>query len=103
MFAALAALLIMPWALSNARSIYGGYRSNLSANTYNHYKLWTTKLDYRAGHATEQPIRLYKLPSPRFAETMPYQRPLIEKWMRKYYSLPEDIQFHWEQPRTGRI
>ena len=103
MFAALAALLIMPWALSNAGSIYRGYRSNLPANTYNHYKLWTTKLDYRAGHATEQPIRLYKLPSPRFASTMPYQRPLIEKWVRKYYSLPEDIQFHWEQPRMGRI
>ena len=82
-------------AIKNTYKIYKGYEHNYEVNVINHYKLSSFSYDIKNGVSTSQDIILYKLPLPAFAETMPYQRPLIEKWMKKYYELPQEVRFIW--------
>lgn len=89
-------LVIFPFAFLNAKHIYDGYKENYQINLVNHYKLASTSYDLHHNVLVQNPITLYKLPHPQYAETMPYQRPLIEKWMKKYYSLPSDVTFIWK-------
>ena len=89
-------LVILPFAIFNAANIYVGYKSNYQENFINDCKLSVASYELQRGHFTDETISLYKLPNSTFAETMPYQRPLIEKWMKKYYSLPADLTFVWQ-------
>lgn len=79
--------------------IYKGYEQNYQVNTINDAKLSALSYDIKKGSSLHQ-VSLYKLPSPAYAATMPYQRPLIEKWIKKYYELPQDVSFLWIDPRT---
>jgi hypothetical protein len=72
-----------------------GYRRNYETNSVNDYRLRVAAFEHARGVPIDQPIYLYKLPDQKAAEVMPYQRPLIETWMKKYYGLPSDIVFEW--------
>lgn len=90
-----AMLAVLPFAASNAGSIYSGYASNFEGNSVNHAKLITAshEINHEKSHKTS--VTLLKLRKPRYAEKMPYEKPQIEKWMKKYYELPEDFCFLW--------
>lgn len=92
----LAILAVLPYSMRNARDIYVGYESNYQANVVNDGKLVAARYEMQHGASTQRSVLLYKLPEGRYGETMPYQRPLIEKWMKKYYSLPQDVTFVWQ-------
>jgi hypothetical protein len=77
-------------------SVLEGYRRNYETNSVNDYKLRVAAFEHAHGVPIAQAIQLYKLPDPSAAEVMPYQRPLIETWMKKYYGLPPDIAFEWK-------
>lgn len=88
-------LILLPFSLGNSMKVYHGYYQNYEVNRINHSKLSAAKYDYEHGGSFSQPITLYKLPNPAFAETMPYDRPLIEKWIKKFYALPSEAQLKW--------
>ncbi len=79
----------------NSANIFNGYRKNYEVNIINHYQLMIANHKLRNNIEIENKIILFRLPSPWHAEMMPYQRPLIEKWMKKYYELPQDVSFDW--------
>src|SRR5690606_13181656 len=83
-------MLLLPATVYNAREVYLGYQANHQANITNHYKLSVAGYEIRLGKIIEEPLTLYRLPNEYYAETMPYQRPLIEKWIKKFYRLPPD-------------
>ncbi|SDW64114.1 hypothetical protein SAMN05421783_106166 [Thiocapsa roseopersicina] len=92
-------LAALPFAASNAESIYTGYKANLEVNSVNHAKLIAASHEINHEKSPQSSVTLLKLPKPRYAEKMPYEKPQIEKWMKKYYALPNDFAFLWrEQP-----
>ncbi|WP_129139158.1 DUF6056 family protein [Modicisalibacter coralii] len=92
----LALLVAAPAALDNAADILAGYLANREANLANDAKLRAYHNDLYAGRNPGDSVVLEKLPAPRYAETMPYDRPLIETWMKKYYDIPLETRFVWE-------
>ncbi|BBI49705.1 hypothetical protein HORIV_21260 [Vreelandella olivaria] len=54
-------------------------------------------MEAEVGRVPDQLV-LYRLPNDRFAETMPYQRELVETWMRRYYQVPEGLNIEWQAP-----
>lgn len=88
-------LMLVPLGLKNSFTIYNGYKINYQVNMLNHFTLSSAELESLLYNKIDNKINLHKLPDSRFAETMPYQRKLIEQWMKKYYSLPEWVEFSW--------
>jgi len=92
---------ILMVSFNNVVSIYKGYQANDKINKANDITLRT--LSYKLKHQSSEQkdiktIQLVKLKEPYYAEVMPYQRPLIERWMKKYYVLEPKIKFHWISP-----
>jgi hypothetical protein len=87
---------ILALGLVSARDVFRGYRSNQEIHLVNHYRLVTASFEIRTGSPPRRSILLNRIPSPTYAETMAYERPLIEKWMKKYYSLPTEVDFVWQ-------
>lgn len=88
-------VMLVPSGIKNALYIYNGYKLNFQSNTLNHLTLSDAKAKYLVVGFSEGIIDLQKLPNSRFAEKMPYERKLIEKWIKKYYSLPAQVEFEW--------
>lgn len=84
-------------AVDKARVVYDGYAQNAATHQLNDAKMLATGMEAQMGRVPEQ-IVLYRLPDDRFAETMAYQRPLIETWMRRYYQVPEVVSIEWRAP-----
>ena len=80
----------------NSYNIYIGYEQNYETNQANDFILRVVSDRVERKIDVDDNILLFKLPNPYYAERMPYDRPLIEKWMKKYYSLPENIVFEWK-------
>lgn len=89
-------ICIFPLAVLNAAHVYSGFSLNRQANCINHYTLASLSFQIARGEAPPKAVTLYKLADDRYAGTMPYQRPLIETWVKKFYSLPSDMQFIWK-------
>lgn len=87
---------VLPFALSGAMATFQGYAANRPIHRLNDARLRVLSHDIHSGHEVPGRVTLSKLPDDRYAETMPYQRPLIEKWMKKFYGLPQSIQFRWQ-------
>lgn len=86
------------WPASQATwSVYEGYRANATANEANHARLESLASALREGRDMPREVVLYKLPLPEYGETMPYQRPLVGDWMKKFYGLPADVEFVWRE------
>jgi hypothetical protein len=81
-------------AIKNALFVFEGYAANREINLVNDCKLRAASYEATTGEPMA-PVRLFKLERPKFAETMPYERPLIEVWMKKYYKLPSGLVFEW--------
>jgi hypothetical protein len=81
--------------LFSSISIFNGYKNNYKANIMNHYQLMILSYKINNNMDVDNTVSLFKLPSPKYAEFMPYQRPLIEKWIKKYYQVPQEINFEW--------
>lgn len=79
-------------SLSNILYITLGYYSNNAANQANDQTLTETANKIKAGESIKS-IELKKLPNPLFGSDMPYEtdREYILTWLKRYYSLPEDI------------
>jgi|OpeIllAssembly_1097287.scaffolds.fasta_scaffold1729723_1 hypothetical protein len=88
-------VIIACFSIGNAYKLYNGYLQNYEVNKLNDYQLQLASYKVRNYHEDIESVQLYKLSSPRFAETMPYDRPLIEKWIKKYYVLPEKVVLDW--------
>jgi hypothetical protein len=82
-------------SLTNAGHVFRGYLSNYQVNKLNDCQLKAARFRHEYYGERVEEIQLFKLKNPRFAEVMPYDRPLIEKWMKKYYRLPAEVEFHW--------
>ena len=94
---AAALLVIIRFAVADSAYVFNGYLSNYETNRVNNCQLLVAKYQTTNNANPPREVTLYKLPNPAFAETMPYQRPLIEKWMKKYYELPPETVFNWQK------
>ena len=86
-------------SMKNAILIYNGYRTNYEIHRMNEASLRAASFIQRNITETRGRgggVRLFRLKDRRFATTMPYERPLIEVWMKKYYGLDPDTEFIWE-------
>lgn len=90
-------ILTILYSAWNFSIVIHGYKNNHEISAINHYKLLETGRKIKAGKAEEEVI-LYKLTDDIFANCMPYQPgfDFIEVWMKKYYELPQDIDFYWQ-------
>lgn len=89
-------VLILPFAGADTLRVYEGYAQNTPVHRLNQARLRVLSHEIQAGHEIPDNVTLSRLSNDRYAETMPYQRPLIEKWMKKYYGLPSSLEFQWE-------
>lgn len=90
----IAALILVVFQDNN--NTYQGYKENSQTHIINDAILRNTSLRQRNGSAITEPITLYKIPQSRYASRQPYERDLIQHWMKKYYRLPPDVEFVWE-------
>ena len=81
---------------ASAAVVFDGYRTNREIHAVNDAQLRVTSFRQRTGVGTDEPVRLFRLKDARFGTIMPYQRPRIEVWMKKYYRLDPDTEFTWE-------
>ena len=94
---ALAAVCVLGiGAAGQAAVVFEGYRSNREIHEANDAQLRAASFRQRNGLGADGPVTLFRLRDGRFGTTMPYQRPLIEVWMKKYYRLDPDTRFSWE-------
>jgi hypothetical protein len=94
LIASLIALAV--FAAPSTIRIYKGYSANRAQNEYNDALLEVTSAQIAAWEINVPvKLRLQKLKYDEFGEVMPYQRPLIEYWLRRYYSLPSNVIFEW--------
>jgi hypothetical protein len=79
-----------------AATTFRGVAANYDVNARNHSLLLAAGLHHgRTGELLES-ITLYKPPRRQYATTkQPYERPLIEKWMKQYYRIPQQTTFIW--------
>ena len=94
--AAVAVCVLGIFSARNAAIVFDGYRSNREIHAVNDAQLRVTGFRQRMGIDTDEAVTLFRLKDGRFGTTMPYQRPLIEVWMKKYYRLDPDTRFTWE-------
>ncbi|WP_277809987.1 DUF6056 family protein [Chromohalobacter canadensis] len=89
-------MLILPFAGTDTLRVYEGYAQNAPVHRLNQARLRVLAHEIQAGQEAPGSVTLSRLPNDRYAETMPYQRPLIENWMKKYYGLPSSLELQWE-------
>ena len=89
-------LVATPLALHNAYVVYRGYADNDPVNQLNHAILDAAGLERSLYAKERESIVLYRLPRPRFAETMPYDAVYMDSWMRKFYGLSPDQRMEWQ-------
>lgn len=91
-----AMVFIMPVAVQNTFVVFEGYAGNAPTHRLNHARLLVLSREVGAGEALCDRVILSRLPDERYAETMPYQRALIETWMKKCYALPSALELQWK-------
>lgn len=84
------------FACYNSSGIFMGYKENYGTNQVNDLILRAVSDRVERKIDFGDKVILFKLPEPYYAETMPYDRPLIETWMKQYYSLPQSMVFEWK-------
>ncbi len=84
---------------SNMISISWGYYQNAKINKYNHEILTAAGERIRTGETIET-LTMSKLYDDRYAQSMPYDREVIETWIQEYYGLPKTVKFVYEVPIT---
>lgn len=84
-------------AVSNAAYIYNGFRANAEVLEINDHRLHAAALPQNNRMDPVRTVELFKVPRPRFAEKMPYDKPVIGEWMKKYYGLDEHIVLTWRE------
>lgn len=89
-------LLGAGFGLWNAAATLDGHRANYEISQINDATLRTAAYRFARGDPVPLPIELYKYPDRTAMRTPPYERPIIEKWMRTYYGLPPDSPFSWQ-------
>lgn len=82
-------------AFENASAIHRGYLQSYPFHRFNERTLESVAADVRSGAVAPASIPYYVLPTVRYSEVMPYQKPAIETWMKKYYGLPKEIRFDY--------
>jgi hypothetical protein len=96
--AALLTLLCCLFAgIPNAMRIHEGYANNFLVQDANHMRLRAAAEAYSRDPGAPVIIEYNRLPSPEFAELMPYDRPLIERWIKSYYALPHSTKFVYSE------
>jgi len=88
-------VIIILISSKNVITVYSGYRANDEINRINDVFLRNLSYEQRYKMTSRGSVQLIKLKKPEFAEVMPYQRPLIERWMKKYYRLDPQTNFQW--------
>lgn len=88
-------LVISIFSVIQTGKIFNGYHKNYEVNMLNNYQLKIVSHKIKHNIDVTNTVILFRLPLPQYAEVMPYQRPLIETWIKKYYELPQDIRFDW--------
>ena len=83
-------------SVKNAAVVFDGYRANGVIHEINDAQLRVTSFMQGMGMGPDGAVTLFKLKDRRFATTTPYERPLIEAWMKKYYRLAPDTEFTWK-------
>ena len=96
------AIFCLLLASGNVVTIYRGYHSNSAVNRDNIARLRSLSRAQRQHRPESRSVQLHRLPAPRYAEVMPYQRPLIEKWMKKYYQLDPATRFVWINEKSAK-
>lgn len=90
-------LALAPVAIEQSVDIYDKYAENDIYMQANDTALRRASAGIRRGDFVEA-VGLTKLPDKRYAETMPYQRPKAEQWLRRYYILPDYVRLEWKEP-----
>lgn len=88
-------------AVDNAGYIYSGFMENARVLEVNDQRL-RAAAQRQDARGTTGTVALLKVPSPRFAEKMPYQKPVIGSWMKKYYGLDQRVELVWREPEARR-
>lgn len=83
-------------SVANAIGLFEGYLENAEIHSFNNCALTVASYKQRNNLEEVREVRLLKLTRPGFSEVMPYERPLIETWMKKYYRLRPEVRFRWE-------
>jgi hypothetical protein len=83
----------------SSKRTYEACAQNYQTQVDNDVRLRKAAIDYRLDPSIPLTVDFYQLPNPDFAEKMPYERPIIERWIKKYYELPQSTQFAY--PRAN--
>jgi hypothetical protein len=101
-----AALLALSACLAagihNSKRTYDGCAENYQVHEDNDVRLRKAAIDFRLDPSAPVAVEFHRLPRPDFAEKMPYERPIIERWIRKYYNLPKSTQFVYPEVGVSR-
>jgi len=89
-------LAVLVVACVNSYKISAGFKQNYRIHRANDIILREVSDRIGKNIDDDDEILLFKAPAPYYAGTMPYDRPLIETWMKQYYSLPESVNFVWK-------
>lgn len=95
-----ATLIVAYFSVGGVESVYRGYEGNYAQNSENNSRLEAFREDLLNAGGEKNTLLLLKLHNDRYGELMPYQRPVIDVWIRKYYSLPPSINIVWVE--SGR-
>lgn len=90
----LAPVVFSFWALKNAVYLFDGYSANRDVNLVNDCILRAASYEYKIGEPVAS-VKLFKLKRPQFGQLMPYDRPLVGTWMKKFYRLPPETVLEW--------
>lgn len=88
-------------AVDNAGYVYSGFLENARVLEVNDQRLRAAAQQQNARETTGT-VELLKVPNSRFAEKMPYQKPVIGTWMKKYYGLDQRVELIWRTPDSRR-
>ncbi|MFC0266590.1 DUF6056 family protein [Kushneria aurantia] len=100
-FVVITLLVVVGAALVQTLNTYEGYALNQPVNQENQRQFQSAQQLLSSATSSELTpvLLLHRLPDDQYAETMPYERPLIEKWMKKFYELPSDSVLIWLSPQ----
>lgn len=91
--------VLLVFSISNTETVFNVYRENYEASTINHYQLTAASYMFKNNIEIGDTVILFK-PSPNYAAVMPFQKPMIERWMKKYYEIPQEVIFDWRSKST---
>lgn len=78
-------------ASSNYLKIYEGYKENYALEKHNYNIL----SKYKNTKKKEKTIALYVYPDSWYGATRSYDYDGMNHWIKKYFNIPEDVQFKW--------